>query len=89
MVASCLPRGTPSQGAEKVANFLGLLGRIAPGAQLGSLWVNGEPAVRIDLDGALDTVVSLVVEGGRISRIYAVRNPEKLTRTDAEAELAR
>jgi RNA polymerase sigma-70 factor (TIGR02957 family) len=79
----------PIQGAEKVAGFLGLLGKIAPGAQLGSMWVNGAPAVRIDLDGALDTVVSLVVEGGRISRIYAVRNPEKLTRTDAEAELAR
>ena len=79
----------PIQGAEKVAGFLALLGRIAPGAQLGSLWVNGEPAIRIDLDGALDTVVSVVVEDGRISRIYSVRNPEKLTRMDAEAELAR
>jgi RNA polymerase sigma-70 factor (TIGR02957 family) len=79
----------PVQGAEKVAGFLALLGKVAPGAQLGSVWINGAPAVRIDLDGALDTVVSLVVEGGRISRIYAVRNPEKLTRADAEAQLAR
>jgi RNA polymerase sigma-70 factor (TIGR02957 family) len=79
----------PIQGAEKVAKFLALLGKLAPGAQLGSMWINGEPAVRIDLDGSLDTVVSLVVEGGRISRIYSVRNPEKLTRLDAEAEIAR
>jgi RNA polymerase sigma-70 factor (ECF subfamily) len=79
----------PNQGAEKVAAFLALLGRLAPGAHLGDLWVNGEPAVRVDLDGALDSVVSLVVEGSRISRIYSVRNPEKLTHMDAEAELSR
>jgi RNA polymerase sigma-70 factor (TIGR02957 family) len=79
----------PIEGAEKVARFLALLGRLAPGAELGSTWINGEPAVRIDLDGSLDTVVSLVVEDGRISRIYSVRNPEKLTGLEAEAELAR
>jgi RNA polymerase sigma-70 factor (TIGR02957 family) len=79
----------PIKGAEKVARFLALLGRLAPGAELGSMWINGEPAVRIDLDGSLDTVVSLVVEDGRVSRIYSVRNPEKLTRLEAEAEFAR
>jgi RNA polymerase sigma-70 factor (ECF subfamily) len=79
----------PILGAEKVAAFLALLGRLAPGAHLGDLWVNGEPAVRVDLDGALDSVVSVVVEGSRISRIYSVRNPEKLTHMDAEAELSR
>jgi RNA polymerase sigma-70 factor (ECF subfamily) len=79
----------PITGAEKVARFLAQLGRIAPGAVLGSMWINGEPAIRIDLEGVLDTVVSMVVEDGRISRIYSVRNPEKLTRLDAEAQLAR
>jgi hypothetical protein len=33
-------------------------------------------------------VVSVAVENGRITRIYAMRNPSKLTRLDEEAELA-
>jgi RNA polymerase sigma-70 factor (ECF subfamily) len=45
--------------------------------------------VRVDLDGALDTAVSLIVEGGRISRIYAVRNPKKLARLEEELRLSR
>ena len=40
-------------------------------------------------DDGYDTAVSFVVEGGRISRIYAVRNPEKLGRIDAEATISR
>ena len=37
----------------------------------------------------LDTAVSLVVADGRISRIYAMRNPHKLARLDEEAKLSR
>jgi hypothetical protein len=33
--------------------------------------------------------VSLVVEDGRITRIYATANPQKLTRLDEPADLAR
>jgi hypothetical protein len=33
--------------------------------------------------------VSLVVENGRVTRIYVVRNPRKLTRLHEPAELAR
>jgi RNA polymerase sigma-70 factor (ECF subfamily) len=53
------------------------------------MWLNGAPAARFDLDGELNTVVSLVIEGGRIARIYAVRNPDKLTRLGEEADLSR
>ena len=53
------------------------------------MWLNGAPAARIDVDGGPDTVVGLVVEDGRISRIYAVRNPQKLARLDQEATLTR
>jgi hypothetical protein len=35
------------------------------------------------------TVVSVVVEQGRIARIFAMRNPHKLARLDQEAELTR
>ena len=50
-----------------------------------SMWLNGAPAGRIDLAGELDTAVSLVVADGRITRIYAIRNPHKLARLDEQA----
>jgi hypothetical protein len=39
-------------------------------------------------DGQL-AAVSLVVENGRVTRIYAIANPRKLTRLDEPADLAR
>jgi RNA polymerase sigma-70 factor (ECF subfamily) len=45
--------------------------------------------MRVDLDGELNTAISLVVEDGRISRIYAVRNPKKLARLEEELRLSR
>lgn len=53
------------------------------------VWLNGAPAGGIELDGKLGTAVSLVVENGRVTRIYPMRNPKKLTRLDQRAELAR
>ena len=47
------------------------------------------PGARIDVGGEVDTAVSLVVEDGRITRIYAIRNPHKLGRLDKVAELQR
>ena len=52
------------------------------------MWLNGAPAGRIEVDGEL-AAVSLVVENGRVTRIYVMRNPRKLTRLDEPAELAR
>jgi hypothetical protein len=52
-------------------------------------WLNGAPALRIDPEGTFDSAVSLTVDGGRITRIYSVRNPEKLARLDEVAALAR
>jgi RNA polymerase sigma-70 factor (ECF subfamily) len=79
----------PIEGADRVANFLSGFARVSPDADLRIVWLNGAPAVRVDLDGALDTAVSLIVEGGRISRIYAVRNPKKLARLEEELRLSR
>jgi RNA polymerase sigma-70 factor (ECF subfamily) len=45
--------------------------------------------LRLDLDGALDTAISLVVTDGRISHIVAVRNPDKLRRLGEEVTLRR
>jgi RNA polymerase sigma-70 factor, ECF subfamily len=79
----------PIEGANKVAALLGSLAKLDGEFAFTPMWLNGGPAARIDLDGAMDTVASLVIEDGRITRIYAVRNPHKLARLDAEAELSR
>jgi RNA polymerase sigma-70 factor (TIGR02957 family) len=79
----------PVVGRERVATLLSRFSTILPDAVLGSVWLNGAPAVRVDLGGQIDTAVSLVVAEGRITRIYAMRNPHKLARLDEEAMLSR
>jgi Sigma-70, region 4 len=79
----------PLIGAEKVVAFLSKFSTLAPGAHVDTLWLNGTLGARIVMDGELNTVMSFVVDSGRISRVYAVRNPHKLSRLDEEAELAR
>jgi RNA polymerase sigma-70 factor (TIGR02957 family) len=79
----------PIMGADRVAPLLGGLRKVTGHFDITPLWLNGGPALQIDLDGKLDTVVSVVIEEGRISRIYAVRNPHKLARLGEEAELSR
>jgi RNA polymerase sigma-70 factor (ECF subfamily) len=79
----------PIQGAARVAALLAGLVRLPVSLEVVPVWLNGGPAARLDVDGELDTVVSLAIEDGRITRIYAVRNPHKLARLDEEAELSR
>ena len=79
----------PIEGANRVVRLLGNLFKLAGDFQAMPTWLNGAPAARFDLDGELDTVASLEIEDGRITRIYAVRNPHKLARLDEEAELSR
>jgi RNA polymerase sigma-70 factor (ECF subfamily) len=79
----------PIHGAHRVGFLLGKLVELTNRMDAQPIQLNGGPAVRLDLDGELDTVVSLVVEDGRITRIYAVRNPDKLARLEAVAELSR
>jgi RNA polymerase sigma-70 factor (ECF subfamily) len=79
----------PVEGSERVARLLSRLAARAPDAVVGTAWVNGAPAGRIDLAGELSATLSLVVEDGRISRIYAVANPHKLARLGEEVALRR
>jgi RNA polymerase sigma-70 factor (TIGR02957 family) len=79
----------PVVGRDQVATLLSRFRTTAPEAVVGTVWLNGAPAVRVDLAGELDTAVSLVVEDGRITRIYAIRNPHKLARLDEETTLSR
>jgi RNA polymerase sigma-70 factor (ECF subfamily) len=79
----------PIKGADRVGQLLGSLVTLAGDFTMMPMWLNGAPAARIDLDGELDTVASLVIEDGRITRIYAIRNPQKLGWLDEEADLSR
>lgn len=79
---------TPIHGAEVVGKVLARANEVVSGLQATAVWLNGAPAGRIEFDGEPATV-SLAVENGRITRIYVVRNPRKLTRLDEPAALAR
>jgi RNA polymerase sigma-70 factor (ECF subfamily) len=79
----------PVEGRERVAAILSRLSQVAPGVEVATLLLNGAVAARIDPAGELDTVVTFVIEDGRIARIYAIRNPHKLGRLEEVAELRR
>jgi RNA polymerase sigma-70 factor (TIGR02957 family) len=78
----------PIYGAELVATVLARANQVVTAFETMTVWLNGAPAGRFEIDGE-PTAVSLVVENGRVTRIYVIRNPRKLTRLDQPAELAR
>jgi RNA polymerase sigma-70 factor (TIGR02957 family) len=78
----------PIHGAEPVATLLARANRASAAFELTTVWLNCAPAGRIEIDGERGAV-SLTVEDGRVTRIYLMRNPRKLTRLDHPAELAR
>ena len=80
---------SPVVGRDRVAALLSRFATVVPDAVIGTVWLNGARAGRIDLDGALNTAVSVVVADGRITHIYAIRNPHKLARLEEEASLSR
>lgn len=80
----------PIVGADKVARFMiGGLGKNVLPISLAPTVVNGNPALVVHLDGELDGVMAARVEDGRISGLYYVRNPEKLSRVESETRLTR
>ena len=78
----------PIVGAGKVVRFIqGGLTKTPGSVTAVPTVVNGNPALALLLDGSRDGVLALRVEGGRVTGLYYVRNPEKLTRVDAETPL--
>ncbi|MEU4249309.1 RNA polymerase sigma-70 factor [Amycolatopsis sp. NPDC026612] len=78
----------PVTGAAKVGRFIfGGVGRTEEELTSVPAVVNGNPALLLHLDGTLDGIMAVRVEGGRITGLYYVRNPEKLTRVAAETPL--
>ena len=65
--------------AKAVAQFLVRIWR-RPGTEMEVVpqWFNGMPGVLIYEAGQLATALTVAIDDGRIHRIYAVRNPDKL-----------
>ncbi|MEU2123581.1 RNA polymerase sigma-70 factor [Nocardia niwae] len=79
----------PVVGAESVARVLAAgLGGLAA-AERQPAQVNGYPALILRQDGEIDTVVALRIDDGLVTGLYAVRNPEKLSRMQRETILSR
>lgn len=78
----------PVHGAELVATVLARANQVVTAFETMTVWLNGAPAGRFEIDGE-PTAVSLVVENGRVTRIYLMRNPQKLTRLDELAQITR
>ncbi|MGW9348261.1 RNA polymerase sigma-70 factor, ECF subfamily [Nocardiopsis flavescens] len=78
----------PVTGAGKVVRLLlGGLRKVGRAVTGSPTLVNGGPALAIHLDGEFDGVLAARVEGGLITGLYHVRNPEKLTRLGSETPL--
>jgi RNA polymerase sigma-70 factor (ECF subfamily) len=68
----------PIEGGEQVARYLvGVLGR-TPRVTITEAAVNGQPGLVAELDGAIVTVFAFDIAADRITRIWIIRNPEKL-----------
>ena len=86
-IRQAIPR--PITGAVKVARLLTARPDLVAGFSAEPVEANGYPALVLRLDGELDTVVALRIDDGLITELYAVRNPEKLSRMRQETDLRR
>ncbi|MFI1768834.1 RNA polymerase sigma factor SigJ [Streptomyces sp. NPDC020800] len=68
----------PVEGGERIAQYMVHIADKAPGLTLLERSVNGMPGLVAQRAGATVTVAAFDVTGGRVTRIWAVRNPEKL-----------
>jgi RNA polymerase sigma factor (sigma-70 family) len=69
----------PTEGAEQIARFLVDLAARSPArTALLERTVNGQPGLIVQQDGVTVTVMAFGLDGDRITRIWAVRNPVKL-----------
>jgi RNA polymerase sigma factor (sigma-70 family) len=68
----------PIEGAEQVARYLNGLAARAPGLTILERTVNGQPGLIAQRNGTTVTVFAFDIAGDHITRIWAVRNPDKL-----------
>ncbi|MER6036412.1 RNA polymerase sigma factor SigJ [Streptomyces sp. NPDC001835] len=68
----------PVEGGARIARYMVAMADRAPGLELLERSVSGVPGLVAQRAGAVMTVASFEVRDGRVTRIWAVRNPEKL-----------
>ncbi|MFI6328570.1 RNA polymerase sigma factor SigJ [Micromonospora chersina] len=68
----------PVEGAAHIARYMVAIADWAPGLELLERTVNGVPGLVARRAGVVETVASFDVADGRVTRIWVVRNPEKL-----------
>ncbi|MFC8367367.1 RNA polymerase sigma factor SigJ [Streptomyces sp. NPDC057239] len=68
----------PVEGGTRIAQYMVAIADKAPGLELLERSVNGVPGLVAQRAGVVMTVASFDVSDGRVTRIWAVRNPEKL-----------
>ncbi|MEU9833683.1 RNA polymerase sigma-70 factor [Streptosporangium sp. NPDC048047] len=87
-VVQAVPR--PVVGADKVARLLVIgPGKVDAAMSLEPVQVNGNPALLVRFGGQIDTVMAIRVDDGLVTGLYAVRNPEKLSRIARKTPLSR
>ena len=80
----------PIHGRDKVMRFMEGGAARGGGVERADIVVlNGVPALQLWIDGEVDTVLSLKMENGVATALYAVRNPEKLRAIVNEVTLVR
>ncbi|GGV84838.1 RNA polymerase sigma factor SigJ [Streptomyces griseoloalbus] len=75
-MAGAVPR--PVEGGTRIAQYMVAIADKAPGLELLQRSVNGVPGLVARRARVVVTVASFDVSDGRVTRIWAVRNPEKL-----------
>ena len=68
----------PIEGGEQIARYAADIASRAPSLTILERTVNGQPGLVAQQDGVTVTVFAFAVAAGRITRIWAVRNPDKL-----------
>ncbi|MGV9803034.1 RNA polymerase sigma-70 factor [Mycobacterium sp. NPDC003449] len=87
-VKQAFPR--PIVGAERVARVFGTgLRRFAADMSVELIEVNGHPALLTRIDGEVDGVLAVRIDGGLVTGMYYVRNPEKLSRVGRATTMTR
>ncbi|WP_235834691.1 RNA polymerase sigma-70 factor [Actinomadura logoneensis] len=80
----------PVVGADRVGRYMvGGIRRHGHVVTTRHTMVNGAPALVVRVDGELDGVMAVRTEGGRVTGLYYVRNPAKLTRVEVETPVSR
>ncbi len=69
----------PVRGADRVGRFLLGVPHLTPQLEIRPTTAPEGAALLAVVDGVSDSVLSFVVEGGRITEILVMRNPDKLT----------